>query len=247
MPHHSTINTMVMKVSNLGANDSCHSGRTVSIFDASGHSEAISRKSSDSSSFPVDYKSCMKVKTQRESLSKITNVEEGGGKAEPMSIILEADTLHSSCNSSATSGARARIRFDKIEMREYERSLSDNPSTTSGPPIGIGWKYNPSATVVMDIEEYEVYKEKYARSKSELAIPARTRREMLQEAGFSKTEIATAVRRARKDKDRRNLSVQNQKYDPLAEKVDRVKQGIKRTVSMKNRKDRHLKTYYGKQ
>ncbi|KAL7462344.1 hypothetical protein ACHAXS_002724 [Conticribra weissflogii] len=232
---------MVTKVSNHGANDSCHSGGTVSIFDSSGHSEAISRKSSGSSSFLLDYKSCMKIKTQRESLSKISC------KSEPMSTILEAGSLNSSCKSFTTSEARARIRFDKIEMREYERTLSDNPSTTSGPPIGIGWKYDPSATVVMDVDQYEVYKEKYARSKSELAIPARTRREMLQEAGFSKIEIATAVRRARKDKDRRNLSVQNQKYDPLVEKVDRVKQGIKRTVLMKNRKDRHLKTYYEKQ
>lgn len=224
-----TINTETNMTKVLN-DDSVRSTKTVSIFDCSGHSEAISPSSSVENGY-ISCKSCLKIKTQRDSLSRTVKTNSSG--SEHMSTILEV-TDSSSC----ASGTKMKLKFDKIEMREYERILCDNPST-AGPPIGIGWRHYPEATVVVDLDSYESCREGTKRHKSELAIPPDVRKDMLRDAGFSRQEIADAVRRARKDKERRALSIQNQKYDPITEKVDTMKHCVKRIVSRK-KKDSHL-------
>lgn len=42
----------------------------------------------------------------------------------------KTDTLSSGCS------RRKAVRFDEVHIREYERTLGDNPSCSSGPPIG---------------------------------------------------------------------------------------------------------------
>ncbi|KAL7529519.1 hypothetical protein ACHAXR_003011, partial [Thalassiosira sp. AJA248-18] len=122
------------------------------------------------------------------------------------------------------------VRFDTVEFREYGRNLDDNPSTSSGPPIGIDWRYDPKDTVVLDVDAYENCREGYRRSKWELAIPPSVREEMLREVGFSRNEIKLVVRSVQKDKDRRNISLHRQKFDPILERVDSVKHGVSRLL-----------------
>ena len=47
------------------------------------------------------------------------------------------------------------LRFTNVEFREYALVLSDNLSTTSGPPIGIEWKYHPKNSILLDLDGYE--------------------------------------------------------------------------------------------
>jgi hypothetical protein len=49
---------------------------------------------------------------------------------------------------------QASVRFDRVETREFDRTISDNPSVSCGIPIGLDWKYNPD-TNIQDLEEYE--------------------------------------------------------------------------------------------
>ena len=105
-------------------------------------------------------KSCMKVGSQRDSLARIART------SRPEDI----DISSSRCLQPVLEPKQ--IRFGNVEFREYTRRLSDNPSTSSGPPIGIGWDFNPEDTISIDLEVYEDDREGSRRTKRELAIPA---------------------------------------------------------------------------
>ena len=120
-----------------------------------------------------------------------------------------------------------KISFDCVEIREYNRILSDNPATTNGPPVGLGWNYSPEDTLRIDLETYESYQSNARRSKRQLAIPSQVRQEMLLEEGYSRGEIARTVREIRKIREQRNVSFHHIKYDPIAERVESLKRGVK--------------------
>mmetsp|Transcript_16041 Transcript_16041/g.22758 ORF Transcript_16041/g.22758 Transcript_16041/m.22758 type:complete len:171 (+) Transcript_16041:83-595(+) len=122
---------------------------------------------------------------------------------------------------------KRRISFNIVEIREYNRILSDNPATTNGPPVGLGWNYSPEDTLRIDLETYESFQCNARRSKRQLAIPSQVRQEMLLEEGYSRGEIARTVREIRKIREQRNVSFHHIKYDPIAEKVESLKRGVK--------------------
>jgi hypothetical protein len=47
-----------------------------------------------------------------------------------------------------------KVTFDTVSVRYYERILTIHPSTTLGPSIGIGWKFQSLPTVSLD--QYEM-------------------------------------------------------------------------------------------
>jgi hypothetical protein len=88
---------------------------------------------------------------------------------------------------------RFSVSFDRIKIREYERTLGDNPSCTSGPPISIGWTYLHSYD--FPIDEYE--RNKTVRSKREFRLPAGHRADLLtQEWQCPEDDIRKACREA---------------------------------------------------
>ena len=227
--------------------DSSGSSETVMTdrysFDSSGHVDAQCPRSSKLiCGRPVA--SCLKVKTQRESLARISL-----RFPEDESTMLTMESEFSDVAPLAVVYKMVRfekmVRFDTVEFREYARILSDNPSTTAGPPIGLDWRYDPKDTVTLDVNSYESYRdgaesgERTRRTKQELIIPSDVRQEMLREAGYSRQEIAAAVRNARKVKERRTVSFHQQKYDPIYERVETLRHGIKRII-LKKCKDASL-------
>ena len=69
------------------------------------------------------------------------------------------------------------VRFDRVEMREFDRTIGDNPSVSCGVPIGLDWKYNPKI-FVQDLEDYESNR-KPRLSRYDLALTPYARRQML--------------------------------------------------------------------
>jgi hypothetical protein len=147
--------------------------------------------------------------------------------------------IHEKCAEDTDTGRHSmrslerKISFDVVEIREYKRILSDNPATSSGPPVGLGWEYYPEDTIILDIDTYESYQCGARRSKPQLVIPSEVRYEMLLDEGYSSKEIAKVVRETRKIQERRNISFHHKKYDSIAERVETLKRGVKGIIPAK--------------
>ncbi len=154
-------------------------------------------------------KSCLKVPTERESLARMDS------RVKPVRVL--SPELHPVSENI--------VRFESVEFRQYVQVLSDNPATSSGPPIGLGWKFIPEETIKMDVDLYErgCQDLRLRRSRDELVIPRNLRENMLREAGYSRSDIVHAIRGVQKDKVRRNVSFHNQKYEPIVERVESLK------------------------
>ena len=94
-----------------------------------------------------------------------------------------------------TNKATSEVLFDSVEIREYHHVLSDNP-TSSGGPIGIGWRYDTKDTIRFDLAEYERCRKGLRRTRKELVILKDVREDMLRNAGYSRREIVLAVQLA---------------------------------------------------
>lgn len=126
---------------------------------------------------------------------------------------------------------RYSVTFGVISIREYERTVGDNPSVTSGPPISIGWSYMPSFEAAVD--EYETSRP-CRRTKREFYLPSDLRKDLLlNEWGYSVEEVRRAKREATYIQYHREKSAYqgllSEKAQELAEstrrKVNRLRNG----------------------
>jgi len=122
------------------------------------------------------------------------------------------------------------VRFDKVEFREYGIILGVNPCPSSGPPISLGWAYDPEDTLESDIDSYEADRvcSGGRRTKCELRIPREMRVDMLFRAGHTAREILSAEQGARESQERRNSSLRYRKYDIVVEGAETLKRGLLR-------------------
>jgi hypothetical protein len=74
---------------------------------------------------------------------------------------------------------RYSVAFDSIIIREYERTVGDNPSCSRGPPISIGWSYVIAHEYPID--DYELLIKAPKRSKKEFHLSADVRTHLLME------------------------------------------------------------------
>lgn len=118
----------------------------------------------------------------------------------------------------------ATVNFGTVDIREIERILDINPSCTNGPPLGLGWKclHEQSLTV----EEFERRKGK-RRAKTDatdvlMPVPRHERESLLLELGYTRRDLAMAIRRANRIKHKRRTTINNlntpyEKVEELAE------------------------------
>jgi hypothetical protein len=113
------------------------------------------------------------------------------------------DTSVSSRVSSRMGGNNMRrtssqVSFKNVEVREYDRTLGDNPSCMSGPPIQLDWSYSKESEICM--EEYEKTKSmRRRRNRNVIRMGKAKRLDLLQNhLGYSQEEISAATK-AKKD------------------------------------------------
>jgi len=124
-----------------------------------------------------------------------------------------------------------KVRFSTAEVRTYKRMYSDNPSVSGGPPVGIGWRYNPRLTHRFSVAQHkrsEKYNHGYCPT-----LSREEREQCLLDAGFSDKDIAQFTREAIKIKNQRRTTVQNASFGPTAdieEKIENIGRAIKKVI-----------------
>jgi hypothetical protein len=128
------------------------------------------------------------------------------------------------------------VHFGTITIREYERALADNPSVTDGPPIGLGWEYDPKE-IFLSVDAYEEHKPT-PRIKQEFLIPARVREEMLlHEWGHTLRDVRRATQESKEIRKRRER----------AQRTSKASERVCEFLEVSKRKWRRLKTRSSKQ
>ena len=99
------------------------------------------------------------------------------------------------------------VSFDKVYIREYERSLGDSPAVSSGPPIGLGWAY--METTEVPVEHYETAVRAPApRSRKDFFLSPQQRFHiLLDEWGLTLQDICRAKDEAAEIRLQRQVSV----------------------------------------
>lgn len=99
----------------------------------------------------------------------------------------------------------SNVSFQSVNVRVYDRTLGDNPSCMSGPPISLDWSYSKATDHCID--EYEGSR----TPKRNNSVPMRMnkfKRERLLKSklGYSDEEIETAKREKKKVQRSRSLT-----------------------------------------
>jgi len=139
-------------------------------------------------------------------------------KSENAQSIQTISSEHSTASRSLSEVKKKKnVRFNVIYFRDYERMIGDNPSCTTGPPVGIGWSYGK--TRVIDVNSYEAARS-YRKSPSHLILSREEREALLLNWGASFHDIIEAVRS--------NLKIKNQRRQTVTNlgKVERIEEAF---------------------
>jgi hypothetical protein len=113
------------------------------------------------------------------------------------------------------------VRFSDVNVREYERIMSDNPACRSGPGIGIGWNYDATETN-LSVDEWEDRRAR-ARCSSIVALSRSKREEMIRELGYSERDIAAMCRELNRQRSYRRQTVNNLGLEQLEIAIENAK------------------------
>ena len=106
-----------------------------------------------------------------------------------------------------------QVKFNTVEIREYEIILSNNPACEYGPSIGIGWDYTDINTADNAIRVSQFEKERFGKRRvekhgrqSKLYLSQVRREAILKEAGYTDKEVKAAIRDKQKARLLRSVS-----------------------------------------
>jgi hypothetical protein len=102
--------------------------------------------------------------------------------------------------------ASLQVSFTEVEVRFYNRIVSDHPACSGGPPVGIGWEYTPEEK--FDFDDWEDVRDRL-RSRTGLLLDRPERERKLRDWGFGKKELASAARELHRTKAQRRQTIHN--------------------------------------
>lgn len=143
----------------------------------------------------------------------------------------------SSSNASPTrsSPLPKTVKFDKVSIRCFNMTISDNPSCSSGVPVGLSWEFDPTQ-IEMPIESFELSRVDKRRCKRDLQIPAQVRNDLLNEFDISLKEAIQVINQVEMTKRCRINSVQKQRRNVVGGIVKTVNKGFQQMVGLQKRK-----------
>mmetsp|Transcript_18727 Transcript_18727/g.22955 ORF Transcript_18727/g.22955 Transcript_18727/m.22955 type:complete len:304 (-) Transcript_18727:2740-3651(-) len=121
----------------------------------------------------------------------------------------------------------SQVSFTNVEVREYDRTIGDNPSCMSGPPISLDWSYSNVSEVSVD-ENEKIRDMRRRRIKNPTRMAKHKRLEILKnDLGYSEEEIKAAT--TEKKQIQRSRSLTNF-VSPLW-RVEHAAQSAKRKIA----------------
>jgi hypothetical protein len=127
------------------------------------------------------------------------------------------------------------VSFSSLQIKEFEMTLGDHPSASSGPPMCIDWQSVPKERVV-DLDEYETTRTP-RRKRRQLKISYRERKALLEgQKGFSTQQVneawaeAIRIRQQRQETIKRGLLLMT--IDDAMESVQRKCQRAVESVGL---------------
>ena len=187
---------------------------TETVDDLFGFKSSSSDLFDSTSSFTGDRRSMM---GRSVSTSALISPRKSSLKHDPLSL----------CSHSRRDGLQrsSSVKFDKIQVREYECTLGDNPAVSAGPSVSLGWQYTPERE--LDVECYES-RRPTRRTKQELAIPVKIREDMLvQEWGCTMPELRRQSSATDLIKEqRRETAAQNKQSQYMEEVLERSRERL---------------------
>mmetsp|Transcript_18666 Transcript_18666/g.26292 ORF Transcript_18666/g.26292 Transcript_18666/m.26292 type:complete len:792 (-) Transcript_18666:551-2926(-) len=129
-----------------------------------------------------------------------------------------------------------KVRFNLIEIREYERILGDNPSCSSGPSVSIGWNYEKASLKRIPVDDYEYYRITRGSADEELVLTRQERVQILMDLGYTRAEIADAIRQNIRTKNKRRQTVNNLAVMKFEEFVEVAGKKLSKIFTKKSKK-----------
>lgn len=112
----------------------------------------------------------------------------------------DVDHQSPQADSGTSSSGGRRVAFGNIQVREYNRTIGDNPGVRVGVPVALDWQF--FELPVMAIDDYEKNRPPY---KTMLRLSSITRRNILMNVwGYSEEELAEADKEIQKIKRRQS-------------------------------------------
>lgn len=158
-------------------------------------------------------------------------------KEERSKVLLETSpSIKSIPTRSSTS--RNKVAFGEVRVRKYERILCDNPACTSGPSIGVGWRYKAQAA--LSVDAYEGRRGPLRGSK-DLMLDRAAREKIIRRIGCSEKEIAEMTRSVNRTKFHRRQTLNNLGVEKMELAVETAKRRLKSFLFIKGK---DVKTKY---
>ena len=136
-----------------------------------------------------------------------------------------------------TNVPKLTVQFSTVTVRDFPRAMGDNPASSCGPSISIGWRHESECTV--PLEEYEENRGP-RRCGREMIIPVPIREALLREAGYSRAEIMKGVRDINIIRGQRRRTYETlhlQSFQLLTERISRKAWNVL-TLGKNKRKER---------
>lgn len=138
------------------------------------------------------------------------------------------DTDTDKCNDS--NFAKKSVTFHQIKIREYPYVLGDNPSVSYGPPVSIGWDYEPETVIPVDTYETTRIDERRRRRRQKtdgcLVLSSNERIKILKNGGHYAKEIFDMMRDIQKIKETRQKTIINfQRKQLVRQKLGLTEEG----------------------
>jgi len=158
----------------------------------------------------------------------------------PLSVSKESLNDDKELRSSPTNNnkfrkSRSVVKFGKVDIREFEIEIGDNPSCSRGPAIALGSKILKEESY-HHVDRFErVRRNARYKTAPAMVLGRREREKMLLENGFSTGDIAAAVRKIVRTKNQRRQTVNNLPVARFEEIVEVAGRKVKRLFSHKSK------------